>query len=60
MATQFGYECWCSSDGMLEYERHGDGAVCDYPCLGDEVSQETVKTLIISEKRRCCVVKWNA
>lgn len=56
MATQFGYECWCSSDGMLEYERHGDGAVCDYPCLGDEVSQETVKTLI-SEKG--VVVKWN-
>ena len=39
MALQFGYECWCSRNGVLEYERHGDGAVCDYPCLGDEVSQ---------------------
>lgn len=37
MATQFGYECFCSTDVDLDYERHGDGAVCEMDCLGDEV-----------------------
>lgn len=37
MATQWGVECWCSRDGSLDYDRHGDTGVCDYPCIGDEV-----------------------
>eukprot|EP00903_Cladosiphon_okamuranus_P020895 g19188.t1 len=40
MATQYGFECWCSSDGELDYNRHyeitGEEAVCDMPCEGDE------------------------
>ncbi|CAB1100464.1 unnamed protein product [Ectocarpus sp. CCAP 1310/34] len=36
MATQWGVECWCSRDGSLDYDRHGDTGVCDYPCIGDE------------------------
>lgn len=38
MATQYGNECWCSREGILDYERHGEDAVCDYPCAGDEVN----------------------
>ncbi|CAN0435073.1 unnamed protein product, partial [Hapterophycus canaliculatus] len=34
MATQYSFECFCSSDEELEYERHGEG-VCDMPCIGD-------------------------
>lgn len=37
MATQWGVECWCSREGDLDFDRHGDGGVCDYPCIGDEV-----------------------
>lgn len=37
MATQFGSECWCEDAVELKYERHGDNAICDYPCTGDEV-----------------------
>lgn len=41
MATQFGFECWCSADDDLDYERHyelvGEDAVCDAVCTGDEV-----------------------
>lgn len=41
MAVQYAYECWCSPDGGLDYNRHydmiGEDAVCDLPCLGDEV-----------------------
>lgn len=41
MATQFGYQCWCSPDGGLDYARHNDivdkDPVCDTPCQGDEV-----------------------
>lgn len=41
MATQWGFECWCSPDGGLDYNRHsemiGADAVCDMPCMGDEV-----------------------
>ena len=37
MATQFGVECWCATDIEIDYERHGEGAQCDYPCAGDEV-----------------------
>lgn len=41
MALQYGFECWCSADEDLDYERHnqriGEDAVCDMPCLGDEV-----------------------
>ncbi|CAM9748181.1 unnamed protein product [Pylaiella littoralis] len=36
MATQFGSECWCEDTVELKYERHGDNAICDYPCTGDE------------------------
>eukprot|EP00903_Cladosiphon_okamuranus_P006097 g6007.t1 len=36
MATQYSYECFCSTDEDLEYDRYGDGAVCDMNCLGDE------------------------
>eukprot|EP00752_Nemacystus_decipiens_P008156 g7295.t1 len=40
MATQWGFECWCSPDGGLDYNRHydmiGEDAVCDMPCMGDE------------------------
>eukprot|EP00752_Nemacystus_decipiens_P013639 g12092.t1 len=40
MATQYAYECWCSPDGGLDYNRHyemvGEDAVCDMPCMGDE------------------------
>lgn len=38
MAAQFSFACFCSTDEDLEYERHGDGAVCDMDCIGDEVS----------------------
>ena len=38
---QYGFECWCSPDGGLDYDRHydrvGEDAVCDMDCLGDEV-----------------------
>lgn len=37
MATQFAYECWCSEELELDYERHGVEADCDHPCMGDEV-----------------------
>lgn len=37
MATQYSFECFCSADVDLDYKRHGDGAVCDMACLGDEV-----------------------
>ncbi|CAM9648942.1 unnamed protein product, partial [Ectocarpus fasciculatus] len=40
MATQFGFECWCSADELLDYERHYEmndvDAVCDMSCRGDE------------------------
>eukprot|EP00752_Nemacystus_decipiens_P008218 g7348.t1 len=42
MALQYGKECWCSSDGMLDYARHGVGAVCDFPCLGNEFQIEEI------------------
>eukprot|EP00752_Nemacystus_decipiens_P013640 g12093.t1 len=39
-ATQYGYECWCSADHGLDFNRHydmiGEDAVCDMLCLGDE------------------------
>ena len=36
MATQYGNECWCSKEGLLEYEQHGQGiGKCDYECAGD-------------------------
>jgi len=39
MATQYGNECWCSREGVLDYERREEeGVVCDYPCAGDEVN----------------------
>lgn len=37
MATQWGLECWCSREDDLDYARHGEGGVCDFPCQGDEV-----------------------
>eukprot|EP00903_Cladosiphon_okamuranus_P020892 g19185.t1 len=44
MATQYGFECWCSSDGRLDYDRHdhitGEDAMCDMPCNGDESESE--------------------
>ncbi|CAM9637939.1 unnamed protein product [Ectocarpus sp. 4 AP-2014] len=40
MAVQFGFECWCSDETDLEYERHNEladeDAVCNMPCVGDE------------------------
>lgn len=43
MATQYGFECWCSRNPELDFIRHstkeeGDPALCDMPCYGDEVS----------------------
>eukprot|EP00904_Undaria_pinnatifida_P006963 jgi/Undpi1/3397/HiC_scaffold_15.g06770.m1 len=38
MATQYGTECWCSNNGLLDFERHGDGVgKCDSYCGGDEM-----------------------
>eukprot|EP00904_Undaria_pinnatifida_P006971 jgi/Undpi1/3403/HiC_scaffold_15.g06776.m1 len=38
MATQYGTECWCSKNGLLDFERHGDGVgKCDSYCGGDEM-----------------------
>lgn len=41
MAVQWGFECWCSDDSDLEYDRHyeaaGVDAVCDMECFGEEV-----------------------
>lgn len=37
MATQYGAECWCSTEIEVDYERHGEGAECDHPCAGNEV-----------------------
>ena len=37
MATQFGNECYCSTEEDLDYDRHKTGD-CDMPCTGDEVS----------------------
>eukprot|EP00752_Nemacystus_decipiens_P010944 g9726.t1 len=40
MAVQYSFECWCSSDSALDYNRHydmiGEDAVCDMRCVGDE------------------------
>lgn len=48
MATQFGFECWCSADEFLDYERHYEmndaDAVCDMPCRGDEVQQQSTRS----------------
>ncbi|CAM9378424.1 unnamed protein product, partial [Ectocarpus sp. 8 AP-2014] len=35
MATQYAFECFCSADEDLDYERHGT-AMCDMACWGDE------------------------
>ena len=44
MATQWGYECWCSRNPGLDFVRHtmdeeGDTGLCDMPCMGDEVTR---------------------
>lgn len=58
MATQWGFECWCSSDGGLDYNRHyemmGDEAVCDMPCMGDKVryAQTTFSSCLGSSRCR--------
>ncbi|CAM9258580.1 unnamed protein product [Ectocarpus sp. 4 AP-2014] len=38
MATQYGIECWCTSEpeDQVDYARHGEGALCNYDCAGDE------------------------
>ncbi|CAN0468079.1 unnamed protein product [Ectocarpus sp. 12 AP-2014] len=38
MATQYAIECWCTSEpeDQVNYARHGEGALCDYDCAGDE------------------------
>ncbi|CAN0317675.1 unnamed protein product, partial [Ectocarpus fasciculatus] len=38
MATQYAIECWCTSEpeDQVDYARHGDGAQCNYDCVGDE------------------------
>lgn len=50
MATQFGFECWCSSEVDLDYERHFDligvDAVCDMSCQGNTV--RTFSTMAVS------------
>ncbi|CAM9398392.1 unnamed protein product, partial [Pylaiella littoralis] len=52
MATQYGFECWCSADGGLDYERHyeivGEDAVCDFLCHGDNCGGSDWKG------SRCC------
>lgn len=50
MATQYGEECWCARNGLLDHERHGDGAVCDYYCSGDGVSQ---KQILLAKSVHC-------
>lgn len=41
MATQYGEECWCSTNDGLNFNKHGEShqvkAECDYQCAGDEV-----------------------
>ena len=55
MATQWGFECWCSPDGGLDYNRHyeitGEDAVCDMPCMGDEVRIMHVGTTLVLNER---------
>eukprot|EP00752_Nemacystus_decipiens_P015570 g13893.t1 len=36
MATQWSKECWCGNSLQVDYDRHGDDAVCEDPCAGDE------------------------
>lgn len=47
MATQYGFECWCSHDVDLDYARHSDDlervdgrdyGLCGTRCEGDKVS----------------------
>lgn len=43
MATQYGYECWCSRNPGLDFIRHtvaeeGDTGLCGMPCYGDDVN----------------------
>ncbi|CAM9537598.1 unnamed protein product [Sphacelaria rigidula] len=33
--TQFGVECWCATEMVVEYDRHGEGAECNYACAGN-------------------------
>ena len=41
MATQYGFECWCSDEIDLDYDRHqasaGKDAECDMMCQGNTV-----------------------
>ena len=44
MATQYGFECWCSDEVDLDYDRHydsvGKDAECDMMCQGDTVRSQ--------------------
>ncbi|CBN74220.1 EsV-1-166 [Ectocarpus siliculosus] len=45
MATQFGFECWCSDDTDLDYSRHSDNidggdGLCTTACQGDTCWRE--------------------
>ena len=67
MATQWGFECWCSPDGGLDYNRHyeihGEDAVCDFPCMGDEVRINVLAFTVVAVFYRiscllsCSIVK---
>ncbi|CAB1106294.1 unnamed protein product [Ectocarpus sp. CCAP 1310/34] len=37
-ATQYAIECWCTSEpkDQVDYACHGEGALCNYDCAGDE------------------------
>ena len=63
MATQWAFECWCSPDGGLDYNRHyeitGEDAVCDMPCMGDEVLQTSPQIAVVYtvyDYYCCCIV----
>lgn len=66
MATQFGFQCWCSDDTDLDYSRHSaniDG-LCTMACEGDTVSnkhktpqtENRWKKTPRARTYRCCVM----
>lgn len=48
MATQYGFECWCSHETDLDYARHSDdmegrdNSLCTMACEGDEVRMNNI------------------
>lgn len=60
MATQHGFECWCSHDADLDYARHSDDfervdgrdyGLCATRCEGDKVSI-LLGTILSKERER--------